>query len=450
MELRSAQTIWETALGELQIQVSRPNYRTWLEKTIGLSCQESEFIIGVPNTFVAEYLRKNQYSIIEKTLINIMHRNIRASFKVYSGRKSQRETNTSHGEIIPATASSALRLHPSYTFASFVVGNCNRLACAASQEVAHHPGHSYNPLFIYGGVGLGKTHLLQAIGHTGLAGNCQVLYVSGEEFTNEFVTAVRDRKMADFRSRYRSTDVLLMDDIQFIGGKEQTEECFFHTFNELHNSGRQIVITCDKTPEEIPKFSARLRSRFEWGLVVDIKKPDIETRRAILKAKAERDGADINPATLDFIAEHVQENIRTLEGSLNRVVAYAKLLNTMLTPEIAAAALTDIASKAEKAVKPDRFIPSRVIEAVAHSFQLSPEDLTGRKRDRETALAREVAVYMLRKGNSFSLAEIGRELGGRNPSTVSHAYHKIEGFLESSPYLKQKLQDIHEVLSLKN
>jgi chromosomal replication initiator protein len=441
METRPANLIWETVLGELELQVSRPNYRTWLEKTTGVSLEDDTFIIGVPNAFVAEYLDKNQRSLIEKTLSSVLHRDIRTVFNVAARERPVRENTEKPVEPVPAKAIATLRLSPAYTFETFVEGESNRMARAAALEVARNPGKSYNPLFIHGGVGLGKTHLLQAIGHFTQTAGCRIIYASGEEFTNEFVAAVQARKMPDFRLKYRSTDVLLIDDIQFLNGKEQTEECFFHTFNELHNSGRQIVLTADSCPKAMPHLAERLRSRFEWGLAVDIRTPDTMTRRSILETKARRDGVNIGPDVLDMLAEEVRSNIRELEGSLNRVLAYARLLRAELTPEIAAAALKDIGGK--KSNKAPN-TPAAIIEAVAANFRLEAADLLGRKRDKEIALAREVAMYLLRKQSGFSLSKIGREVGGRNPSTVSHACDKIENAVNDSPYLKHKVKEISE------
>ena len=434
MEAGSAQQIWETALGELQIQVNKPNYRTWLEKTVGLSYQDNQFVVGVPNTFVAEYLDKNQRSLIEKTLIGLTGCDIKALFRV-----DTRHQDSSGNYSVREEPSS--RLNSKYTFDSFVTGSCNRLAYAAALGVAENPGHNYNPLFIYGGPGLGKTHLLQAIGHVALANHIQVLYVSGEQFTNEFINAIQERKTGEFRNKYRSVDMLLIDDIHFITGKEQTEECFFHTFNELHNKNRQIAITSDCSPKAMPLLEARLCSRFEWGLIVDIQPPDFETRLAILEAKAKQRGQNVALDVLEFIAQRIQQNIRELEGSLNRIIAYAQLLKTLVTPELAAQALENIATKYTKGAS---ITPTLVIEAVANSFQLALVDLKSRKRDKETALARQVAMYLIRQETNSSLAQIGKELGNRNPATVSHACEKIASDISASPYLMRKISDIKE------
>ena len=434
MEARSAQEIWEAALGELQIQVNKPNYRTWLEKTVGLTYEGNKFVVGVPNTFVAEYLDRNQRSLIEKTLIGLTHHDIKINFRIET---SARE------ETRPAPKASP-RFNSKYTFDSFIIGSCNSLAHAAALGVAQSPGGSHNPLFIYGGVGLGKTHLLHAIGHVALASNIQMLYVSAEQFTNEFINAIRDRKTEEFRNKYRRVDMLLIDDIHFISGKEQTEESFFHTFNELHNANHQIAITSDCPPQSMPLLQERLSSRFQWGLTVGIQPPDFEPRLAILQAKAEEREINVALEVLEFIANRAQRNIRELEGSLNRVIAYAKLVKALPTLELAAQALKDIAGKEPKSAP---MTSSLVIEAVANSFQLTLLELKGRKRDRETALARQVAMYLIRQETNCSLAQIGKEIGDRDPSTVIHAYKKITNDINTSPYLRRKISDIQQIIS---
>ncbi len=441
MEAESAQQVWETALGELQIQVSKHNYQTWLEKTLGLSYQGNQFIIGVPNTFVAEYLDKNQRSLIEKTLIGLTHRDIHVLFRLDTKNQPTDGDHNCREELPNAQPASPAMFNSKYTFDSFVVGDGNRLAYAAALGVAESPGHTYNPLFIYGGVGLGKTHLLHAIGHMALGNHLQVRYVSCEKFTNEFITAIQERQTETFRNRYRSVDMLMIDDIHFISGKEQTEECLFHTFNELHNQNRQIIITSDHPPKSMPRLAERLRSRFEWGLIADIQPPDLETRLAILQTKAKQRGEDIPLDALKFIAQQIQQNIRELEGNLNRVIAYARLLNARATPDLAAKALENISTKATKYAT---VTPARLIEAVASSFQLFPADLKSLKRDREIALARQIAMYLIREQTSYPLAQIGKEFGNRNPSTVSHACEKITAEISVSPYLKHKIQDIRQ------
>jgi len=431
MEARSAQEIWEAALGELQLQVTKPNYRTWLEKTTGLSYQDNRFVVGVPNTFVAEYLSQNQRSLIEKTLIGLTQAGIEVRFQVIS------EPEKATGRSNPPCCNAR------YTFDTFVVSPNNRLAYSAALSVAQKPGASYNPLFIYGGVGLGKTHLLHAIYHVAQAENIKVLYVSAEQFTNEFVSSIREKNTAEFRNKYRNVDMLLIDDIHFISGKEQTEESFFHTFNELHNANRQIVLASDRPPKSLPHIGDRLCSRFEWGLIADIQPPNFDTRLAILKAKAEQQEVKVALDVLEFIAHRIQQNIRELEGSLNRAIAYAKLFGAMLTPELAARAVQDIAPKSARTAA---ITPDSVMKVVAERFEVSPVDLASRKRDRATALARQVAMYLLKESTNCSLAQIGLEMGKRDHATVIHACRKIANDMENDPHLRRKILDIQQGL----
>jgi len=439
MENRSAEKIWDAALGELQIQVSKPNYRTWLEKTTGLNYQDSQFVVSVPNTFVAEYLDKKQRSLIEKTLISLTSsQDIKVTFQVDGRYKN------SSGSCVGERKTVSPRFNPNYVFDSFIIGNCNRLAFAAAQGVAQNPGQVYNPLYIYGGSGLGKTHLLHAIGQLALSRDIPVLCVSAEQFTNEFVKAIREKKTDEFHHKYRNIGLLLIDDIHFISGKKQTEESFFHTFNALHNANRQIVITSDQPPKSIPLLDKRLSSRFTWGLIADIKPPDFETRLAILQSKAKQREVNLNLGVLEFIAQQVQQNVRELEGSLNRVVAYAKLFSAPPTIELAAQALDDISSKEPKSTS---ITPGLVLEAVADSFLLTPADLQGHKRDKETALARRVTMYLLRQETNCSLAQIGQQLGDRDPSAVTNACKRIAIDITGSPYLRRKISDIQKSIN---
>ncbi len=442
MGTRSPQEIWEAALGELQIQISKPNYRTWFQNTTGVSFEDNQFVVGVPNAFVAEYLDKTQRSLIEKTLIGLTNADIQVVFQVDGNHFDPPPAGRARLTNPPARAVPSPRLNPNYVFETFIEGNNNRLARAAALAVAENPGHTYNPLFIYGGVGLGKTHLLHAIAHVALAKRIPVVCTSAEQFTNEFVTALRQGRAEEFRNKYRNVGMLLIDDIHFITGKEQTEESFFHTFNELHNAHRQMVITSDRPPKEMPRLAERLRSRFEWGLLVDIQPPDFETRLAILQAKAAQKEAVVGTEVLEYISQQIRHNIRELEGSLNRVVAYAKLLQTLPTVELAARALKDIA-KVERA----GITPTRLIEAAADSFQLSVQDLLGRKRDKETVTARRLTMYLLRQETHYSLAQIGELLGGRDAAAVTHACQRIATDLSKDPYLRRKLHEIQQKIA---
>jgi chromosomal replication initiator protein len=333
--------------------------------------------------------------------------------------------------------------NPRYTFDTFVVGNSNNLAYAAAAKVVENPGLAFNPLFLYSAAGLGKTHLLHAIGNRAVMNHLAVLYVSAEQYTNELVTAIREKSTDEFRKKFRNCDMLLVDDVQFFAGKEQIEENFFYTFNELHSSNRQIVVASDQSPKSIPLMKERLRSRFEWGLVADLQPPDFETRLGILQHKADRDEITISPDVLEYIALQVKENIRALEGSLNRVVAYSKLLSTAVTPDIAARALCDIANK-EPQLAP--ITPHLITETVAGTFQLTLNDLRGRRRDEATVQARQMCMYIMRQETECSLSEIGRELGDRSPATISYAYEKMSNAINNDPHLKRQVFNIQQKL----
>jgi chromosomal replication initiator protein len=439
--MNSAKEIWQTALGELQIQVNKPNYQTWFKGTEGLAFDGDQFLVGVPNAFVAEYLDKSQRSLIEKTLIGLTHRGVNVRFKVTWADEAG-QTGAGEARNLPALYG----FNPRYTFDNFVVGAGNRMAHAAALSAAAPVSEgSYNPLFIYAAPGLGKTHLLQAIGQKALDNNLRPVYVSGEQFTNDFIAALRERRTEEFRAKYRSADLLMVDDIQFIAGKEATEESFFHTFNDLHNAGRQIVVTSDRAPKNMPNLQERLRSRFEWGLSIDIQPPDFETRLAILQAKAGQAKEQITPEVLDMLAHELKQNIRELEGSLNRLIAYARLLCTQITPELATRALRDVAAPVKELPSPRGLIDG-VLGTVAGVFAISTDDLLGRGRSKDVAEARQVAMYVLRQQGGASLSDIGEAMGGRGASTVSHACEKVARDLENSHLLRRKVEDIQKQL----
>ncbi|HKS69275.1 MAG TPA: chromosomal replication initiator protein DnaA, partial [Ktedonobacterales bacterium] len=334
------------------------------------------------------------------------------------------------------------RLNPRYTFSTFIVGSANRFAHASSMAVADAPGEAYNPLFLYGGVGLGKTHLLHAIGHATLERDLTVLYVSSETFTNEIIDAIRYRTTDEFRAKYRSVDVLLVDDIQFIAGKDSTEEEFFHTFNSLHEANKQIVICSDRPPKAIVSLAERLRSRFEWGLIADIQPPDRETRIAILLAKAEMMGRAIPDEVVEYLAVRVQSNIRELEGSLNRLIAFAHLQGMPLTVETVKAALANLASDG----KPRRVTIGEILEAVADHFRISADDLCGKQRDKHIVVPRQIAMYLMRQETEASLLEIGQALGGRDHSTVLHGCEKINREINDNTALRKEVLAIRQQL----
>jgi chromosomal replication initiator protein DnaA len=349
------------------------------------------------------------------------------------------------GSIDPRGAGGSVpvpRLNARYTFSTFIVGSSNQLAHAASQAVAEAPGQAYNPLFLYGGVGLGKTHLLHAIGHKALQMGLTVLYVSSETFTNEIINAIRYRTQEEFRTKYRSVDVLLVDDIQFIAGKESTEEEFFHTFNTLYENSKQIVICSDRPPKAIVSLEERLRSRFEWGLIADIQPPDLETRVAILRTKADMLGRRVPDDVVTYLASQVHSNIRELEGSFNRLLAYSQLQNLPLTIETAKAALASIASDGRQR----RVSVAEVLAAVADYYHIPTDVLQGKQRDKHIVVPRHVAMYLMRLETEASLLEIGQSLGGRDHSTVLHAYDKIAREMNENASLRKEVLAIRQQL----
>ncbi len=445
-----AKRTWQTALGELQLQLTKATFDTWLKDTQGLACEDGAFLVGVRNAYAKDWLENRLYAHIVRTLAGILGRSVEVRF-VVGAQPAAPAATEDEGEIfrpaatqrraaaVPLTSSPAM-LNPHYTFDTYVVGNANRLAHAASLAVAESPGASYNPLFLYGGVGLGKTHLLHAIGHHALEQGCSVLYVSSETFTNEMINAIRTQSTEAFRSKYRHNNVLLIDDIQFIAGKESTQEEFFHTFNALHAASSQIVLTSDRPPKAIPTLEERLRSRFEWGLLADIQPPDLEMRIAILRAKAESLGAPVPAAILDYIARKVQSNIRELEGALNRIIAYSRMMGLPYSEQTAIEALRDVL------MPPQSLPPEQIIEAVCHYYELRREDLNQRRRNREVVVPRQIAMYLLREEANLSLSEIGQALGGRDHTTVLHACSKIAAQIEEDEHMRRELLAIREAL----
>jgi len=442
------QQIWRAALGELQLQMTQGTFDTWLKPTSVLAYEDGTFIIGVRSGYIKEWLENRLLTLIKRTLVGLVGHQVEVRFVVWGGEKGQNPPPPllegiplAEGEeaLWPAP-SDASALNSRYTFDTFVVGPSNRLAHAASVAVAEKPATAYNPLFIYGGVGLGKTHLLHAIGHACRRQGLTVLYVSSEQFTNDLIEAIRSHTTDDFRDKYRTMDVLLIDDIQFIAGKESTQEEFFHTFNTLHGSNKQIVISSDRPPKAMITLEERLRSRFEWGLIADIQPPDLETRTAILRFKAHQQPIPIPSEVLDYIARQIQSNIRELEGALNRVVAYARLMQQPLTPELAATALSDLLPDAS------HLTTEEVINAVAAFYGLSPEALRGKSRRKEVALPRQIAMYLARQEAHASFPQIGAALGGRDHSTVHYAYEKIREKIEQDDRLRREILHIRERL----
>ena len=439
MKQKKTDQIWQTALGELQMQVTRATFETWVKDTRVLSYEDGEFVIGVHSAFAKDWLENRLLARIKSTLTKIMGRSVGVSFAVWSPA----EETADPGPLWKRTTRQDERqgtLNPRYTFDQFVVGPANRLAYAASRAVADNPATAYNPLFVYGGVGLGKTHLLHAIGNHNHRQGLRVRYVSSERFTNDLINAIRTQTTVEFRERYRSLDVLLIDDIQFIAGKESTQEEFFHTFNTLYASGRQVVITSDRAPKLILTLEDRLRSRFEGGLIADIQPPPLETRIAILRFKAESQPVPVPDEVLDLIAQQVQSNVRELEGALNRVVAHAVLVQMPLTRDMAQAVLEDYQPR-----KGD-FLPQHVLEQVARFYNLEPSEITGRGRTKKVILPRQVCMYLSREETIASLPQIGQALGNRDHTTVLHGYDKVAALIEEDPQLRREIMTIRERL----
>ena len=434
---------WQATLGQLQMTMSKATFDTWVRDTKFISQTEDIFTIGVQNTYVRDWLENRLTGTVTKLLSSILGKPQKVIFQLQSNTEP-----TSKDEAIPNTLSKSSPtnkvangfLNPRYRFDNFVVGPNNRMAHAASLAVADDPSHAYNPLFLYGGVGLGKTHLLQAIGNHILEKGQNVLYVSSEEFTNDLINSIRVHNTEEFRKKYRYIDVLLIDDIQFIAGKESTQEEFFHTFNALHAQNKQIVISSDRPPKAMTTLEERLRSRFEWGLTVDIQPPELETRIAILRAKAESANRVVPPDILEYIAQKIQWNIRELEGALTRALAYSELSGKPLTLEMTALALVDF-FPAEKPISPER-----IIHLVANSFNISEDDLLGRTRTKDVALPRQIAMYLMREESNASLPQIGSSLGGRDHTTVMYACEKVADMLERDERFRRQVLQIRDKL----
>jgi chromosomal replication initiator protein len=468
--------IWNSTLGTMQVQTSRHEFNTWLRRASLLGIENGTATIGAPSAFFKEGLENRYIGPLRELISNLagFPVQVRVVIAPQNGRSeaaslpndyeqdddynnyhepATHNGNGGNGHTYDRLAmqqldlSSAMRsgmLNARYTFDRFIVGPSNRLANAACMAVAEHPAQAYNPLFLYGGVGLGKTHLLHAIGNYALDRDPEinVLYVSSEKFTNDLINSIRRQQTEEFRIRYRNIDILLIDDIQFIAGKESTQEEFFHTFNTLHSAGKQIVISSDRPPKAILTLEERLRSRFEWGLIVDVQTPDLETRTAILRAKAEQMLIPIPAEVIDFLAHRIQSNIRELEGCLNRVAAYAQLTHSDVSVEVAAAALTELLDTTRR----KRIGPDAIIREVADFYGVDLRALTGRGRSRNIVVPRQVAMYLLREETDASLMDIGRLLGGRDHTTIIYGCEKISDEINSDSRLRQEVVTIRDKL----
>jgi chromosomal replication initiator protein len=457
-----ARQVWRAALGELQVSLSPANYETWLRDTALVDVDEQRFRIAVPNGFAKDWLETRYRSLISQTLARIVGYSVQVEFVVST---SATATDGAGGGIQPLSEPTpgtlpsqhvrveptrvggeggATYLNPRYTFNNFIVGSANRLAHAASLSVAERPGHAYNPLFLYGGVGLGKTHLMHAIGNQVIARfpRKRVVYATSEKFTNEFITSIQQGKIDEFRARYRRIDLLLIDDIQFIADKERTQEEFFHTFNAIHEDGKQIVLSSDRPPKAILTLEERLRSRFEWGLIADLTAPDLETRIAILRAKAEEGAVPITSDVIEFIARKVVSNIRELEGALNRIVAFSSMGATPISIELAQAVLSNVLYNPKKR----QVTPERIARVVSDYYNVPMDVLQGQKRDKAIVLPRQIAMFLMREETDVSLLRIGAELGGRDHSTVLHACDKINREIVANDEMRREIAAVRELI----
>ena len=429
--------IWEEARSNMKNELMPLSYSTWIENVIPVAIEGNTFILQTSGNLNRNILENRYNDLICNTIKYVTNQDFIIKYIIPEENTLDlnKQKDNNHADLFEST-----NLNPRYVFNEFVVGNSNRFAHAASLAVAESPAKSYNPLFIYGGVGLGKTHLMHAIGHYILSQNknSKVYYVSSEKFTNELINSIKDDKNEEFRNKYRTVDVLLVDDIQFIAGKERTQEEFFHTFNALYEANKQIIVSSDRPPKEIPTLEDRLRSRFEWGLITDIQPPDYETRIAILKKKSERDRIDIPGEVFEFIATKIKSNIRELEGALNRVVAYSTLTKREVDISLVNEALKDIFSTTRT-----RKIDVDFIKAtVAEYFNMKIEDFESKKRTRQIAYPRQIAMYIARELTDLSLPKIGEEFGGRDHTTVIHSCEKITTEMLSDLDLKNKIDSI--------
>ncbi|RNC28956.1 MAG: Chromosomal replication initiator protein DnaA [Candidatus Dichloromethanomonas elyunquensis] len=427
---------WENILEKLKNELSKPSFETWLSSTKLVDFTNNKLTISVANEFAKDWLESRYSALIKSTVQNYLNAPVTLRFVAEQDQTSEIPAEV-HGMNFGTLSHS---FNPKYTFDTFVIGNGNRFAHAAALAVAESPAKSYNPLFLYGGSGLGKTHLMHAISHV-ISKNyslMKILYVTGEQFTNEMIDSIRYERQVEFRNTYRKIDVLLIDDIQFLAGKEGTQEEFFHTFNTLYEANKQIIISSDRPPKEIPTLEERLRSRFEWGLTTDINPPDYETRIAILRKKAQLENIIVPDDIIIFIASEIQSNIRELEGALSKITAYCMLTNQPITVSLAEDILKDMMpQKNQKTV-----LPEMIQKVVADHYKMSVQEFKQKKRTRIVAFPRQVAMYLCRELTDLSLPQIGEKFGGRDHTTVIHACDKISGLKKRDPLVEKSINDI--------
>lgn len=450
-------SLWQAVLGEIELSVSRASYITWFKNTRLLRRKNNVLVVGVPNVFIKQQLERKFNQLITDTLKKNGVEPENIEYKIHSIAPSEKKTSEDEEIFLsPSTAAKSMPkqtagslthsyrqgLNERYTFENFIVGSGNELAYAACQAIAQSPGTKYNPLFLYGGVGIGKTHLIQAVGNAVLANNprAHVVYVSTEQFVQEFLDAIRYKKNTDFAGFYRSADILIVDDVQFIAGKEKTQEEFFHTFNALHQANKQIIISSDKPPKDIPTLEERLRSRFAWGMSIDMQTPDFETRCAIVQTKAVANNVTLPQNVVEYLATHIQTNIRELEGALNQLLAYCEMRGLQVDLSIAIAVLGSTKSR------PKHISARAIIERTAKHYQLPMEDILGPKRDKDIVVPRQVAMYMLRTELHLSFPKIARELGRKDHTTAIHSVDKITKESAIDAGLRAAIAEIKEHL----
>ena len=449
-------SLWQAVLGEVELSVSRGNFMTWFKKTTLLRHDGNTVIIGVPNVFIKQQLERKYADLLRETLKKNGATPSALIFKIQEAARTD-ESEEPFLAVLADQATEPARSNPTksgpftsyqqglnerYTFENFIVGAGNELAFAACQSIVQLPGNKYNPLYLYGGVGIGKTHLIQAVGNAVLQKNpdAKVLYISTEQFVREFVEALRFRRTTEFASYYRTADVLIVDDVQFIAGKEKIQEEFFHTFNSLHQANKQIVLSSDKPPRDIPTLEERLRSRFAWGMTIDMQNPDFETRCAIVLAKAQSHGVTLPNDVGDYLASNIPTNVRELEGALNQLLAFCEMRG--LEPDLSIATSLLGSSK----TRPKHLSAKHIIERTARHFQIPLEEILGPKRDKDIVVPRQVAMYMLRSELHLSFPKIAHELGRKDHTTAIHSVEKIENESRLDSNIRNAIAEIKERL----
>ncbi len=434
---------WDKILSALEKKLNHHNAETWLQSMIPVDCVDSTFYIQVPDHFSRDWLSERYGHIIKNTIYDILKKDTEIVF-ILNEEVPSVLSRINKQPLPPAEDLFFLQLNPKYSFDTFVVGESNRFAHAASLAVAESPAKTYNPFFIYGGVGLGKTHLMHAIAQHIINKNrsLKIAYVTSEKFTNDLINSIRDKKPEEFRNKYRNMDILLVDDIQFLAGKEMTQEEFFHTFNTLHEANKQIIISSDRPPKEIPTLEDRLRSRFEWGLITDIQPPDLETRIAILRKKVQLENLNVPDDVVYYIANRIQSNIRELEGALIRLAAYSMLNKCEINLEMSTDVLKDILPP-----KQTRQINIQLIhQIVSEYYNIRPDDFKSKKRTRNVSFPRQIAMYLAREMTDLSLPKIGEYFGGRDHTTVIHAYDRIVSEIQLDTNLQNNINEIINII----